>query len=295
LLKVQHCEDLHRWNSLAVRTFGSIEVRSLHRGFQGGMSVSDWPSLRLIEVHSTPACVTGGAPLQRGWFVLFNRAGRCRLRQGGCQTAIDAHEMTLLRADEPYEIGFAEANRMQIAALPLLGLPEGLQQGVMRHYGADEAAVVGALLGRLQALGAGDRSPERVALQRLLVDLLLLATPDADRDAARQPARREQARLDRLKALVAQRLDDPELGAGVLADGLGVSVRSVQKLLAGQGTTLGAYLVEQRLLRAAELLRSGRSRIADIALQVGFGDISYFCRAFRQRFGCTASQWREGG
>lgn len=292
MLDVQHCEDLHRWNSLAARTFGTIEVRARQRGFQGGMSVCDWPSLRLVEVHSTPASVTGGAPRQPGWFVLFNRAGLCHLRQGACRTAIAPQEMTLLRADEPYEIGFAEANRMQIAALPLLGMPEVLQQGVMRHYGVDEAAVVGALLARLRA---GDRTPERLALQRLLVDLLLLATPDADGDSACQPERRQQARLARLKALVDQRLDDPELGAGELADGLGVSVRSVQKLLAGQGTTLGAYLAEQRLQRAAELLRAGRGRIADIALQVGFGDISHFCRAFRRRYGCTAGQWRHGG
>jgi len=176
----------------------------------------------------------------------------------------------------------------------MLGLPAGLQRGVLRRYGVDEASVVRALLARLRALGPADHVPDRVAVERLFADLVMMATPADSDGPVRGGDRRLQARLSRLKALVAQRLDDPGLGVSVLAEGLSVSTRSVQKLLAGQGTTVGAYLVEQRLQRAAELLRAQPDRIADIALQVGFGDISYFCRAFRRRFGCTAGQWRAG-
>lgn len=290
----QHCEDLAHWNTLAGRTFGPIEVRSRVQGFRGGMSVCDWPSVRLVDVQSTPARVEGGAPRHPGWFILFNRGGLCRVRQRGCDAAISQGEMTLLRADDAYEIWFDEPNRMQIAALPALALPAGLQQGLLRRYGVEEASVVGALLAQLRALSAPDRRLDRVALQRLLADLVLMATPEAVDDAEGARAGTSQARLARLQSLVSQRLDDPDLDAAELAHALGVSVRAVQKLLAAQGTTLGAYRNELRLQRAADLLRSRPERIADIALQVGFGDISHFCRCFRRRFGCSARQWRAG-
>jgi transcriptional regulator GlxA family with amidase domain len=53
-----------------------------------------------------------------------------------------------------------------------------------------------------------------------------------------------------------------------------------------------AHVTELRLQRAFVLLteaRRGESRIADIALDAGFSDISHFNRLFRARFGDTPS------
>ena len=58
------------------------------------------------------------------------------------------------------------------------------------------------------------------------------------------------------------------------------------------GTSFTARLTELRLQRAFALLteaRDGKGRISDIALQVGFWDISHFNRLFRSRFGDTPS------
>jgi AraC-like DNA-binding protein len=52
-----------------------------------------------------------------------------------------------------------------------------------------------------------------------------------------------------------------------------------------------------RLQRAFALLTEadGNYRISDIALQVGFSDISHFNRLFRSRFGDTPSGVRARG
>jgi len=50
-----------------------------------------------------------------------------------------------------------------------------------------------------------------------------------------------------LLALVARELCDPALDAHTLGRSLGISARYVQMVLARQGTTLTAYLQEQRL------------------------------------------------
>jgi len=83
---------------------------------------------------------------------------------------------------------------------------------------------------------------------------------------------------------------DPELSLETVARDLRISPRYLQRLLETSGTSFTARVNELRLQRAFTLLtetRDGELRISDIALQVGFSDISHFNRLFRSRFGDT--------
>ncbi len=60
------------------------------------------------------------------------------------------------------------------------------------------------------------------------------------------------------------------------------------------GTTYVRYVNHVRLSRAAEILRTTRRSIADIAAEVGFSDQSYFDRLFRRAFGEPPSVFRDG-
>jgi len=59
------------------------------------------------------------------------------------------------------------------------------------------------------------------------------------------------------------------------------------------GTTPHQYLLRVRLRRAAIRLRSESTKISDIALESGFGDISNFNRAFRAEFGANPRTYRS--
>jgi AraC family transcriptional regulator len=60
------------------------------------------------------------------------------------------------------------------------------------------------------------------------------------------------------------------------------------------GEPLGDYLRRRRLETAATRLRAQpRVPVIDIALGVGFGAAESFTRAFRARFGCSPTQWRN--
>jgi AraC family transcriptional regulator, arabinose operon regulatory protein len=53
------------------------------------------------------------------------------------------------------------------------------------------------------------------------------------------------------------------------------------------GMTLVAYRTRLRLSRARHLLSSTAMPVAQVAREVGFGDASYFTRAFRRTFGLS--------
>ncbi|HEX4159077.1 MAG TPA: helix-turn-helix transcriptional regulator [Rhizomicrobium sp.] len=155
------------------------------------------------------------------------------------------------------------------------------------------------LLRYLEALR--EESPVATAeLQELAVahicDLLAVVfgpTRDAAETAQKRGAR--AARLVAIKADIERNLADSCLSVAVLAARHGMTPRSLQMLFEDCGTTLTEFLRERRLARAYRMLISRRfsgQRIADIAFDCGFGDISYFNRSFRACYGATPSDVR---
>jgi AraC-like DNA-binding protein len=78
----------------------------------------------------------------------------------------------------------------------------------------------------------------------------------------------------------------------------GISPRYLQRLMASSGTSFTEHVNELRLQRAFELLtepHDSAQRISDIALEVGFSDVSHFNRLFRARFGDSPRCVRRSG
>lgn len=59
------------------------------------------------------------------------------------------------------------------------------------------------------------------------------------------------------------------------------------------GVSVGEYLIQHRLDRAATLLRKEEIKLEAIAQRSGFASANYLCRAFRMRYGITPAQFRK--
>lgn len=60
------------------------------------------------------------------------------------------------------------------------------------------------------------------------------------------------------------------------------------------GMPFGEYLREVRLSYSENLLKSGDISITEVALEAGFGNSSYFSRAFKARYGVSPRAYRLG-
>ena len=58
------------------------------------------------------------------------------------------------------------------------------------------------------------------------------------------------------------------------------------------GVTPHQWLLRARLRAAAEKITASRAPVTDIALDVGFDDLSNFTRTFRAEFGASPRQYR---
>jgi AraC-like DNA-binding protein len=84
------------------------------------------------------------------------------------------------------------------------------------------------------------------------------------------------------------------LDLGRVARESGVSAFHFLRLFARvTGVTPHQYLVRARLRRAARLLAQDARAIADIAYEVGFGDLSNFIRTFRRASGMSPRHFRR--
>jgi AraC-like DNA-binding protein len=104
------------------------------------------------------------------------------------------------------------------------------------------------------------------------------------------------ARLQLLKAQVLKRLGDDDLTILSVARTAGLTPKQVQRLFGATGLTFSEFVLEQRLLLAHRVLsdnRGQREKISTVAHDTGFGDLSYFNRSFRRRFGMTPSELRD--
>jgi AraC-like DNA-binding protein len=99
----------------------------------------------------------------------------------------------------------------------------------------------------------------------------------------------------RVRAALIERLPGGEPSARTIADALHLSLRSLQRRLADEGTSIGALLNEARRELAVSYLRNPRYSIGEITFLLGFADASAFTRAFKRWEGRTPTTFRQDG
>lgn len=135
----------------------------------------------------------------------------------------------------------------------------------------------------------------RTAVNHLhdLVALALGATRDGLMNGRAIPA----ARVRIAKSYIIENCSRRDLSVGVVATHLGLTPRNLQRLFEGEGTTFSEFLLSQRLNRAHRMLtepRLAQNPVGAIAYDAGFGDLSYFNRSFKRRYGMTPRDVRNG-
>lgn len=104
------------------------------------------------------------------------------------------------------------------------------------------------------------------------------------------------ARLRAIKATILRDLTQHDLGVAGVAAQHRLTTRHVQRLFENDGTTFSRFVLDQRLSRIHARLTDpaeAHKGIGTVIFDGGFGDVSYFNRAFRRRYGATPSEVRH--
>jgi AraC family transcriptional regulator len=93
-----------------------------------------------------------------------------------------------------------------------------------------------------------------------------------------------------------ERTADKELSLAELAGVVGLSPYYFLRMFKQEtGVTPHRFLMQTRLRNAIALLKETNQSVTEVALAVGFGDLSNFINFFRREVGCSPSQFRKAG
>ena len=97
---------------------------------------------------------------------------------------------------------------------------------------------------------------------------------------------------DAVKAMIEDAPIDAPPTLGAVAAGLELSVPTLHRRLAAEGTGWRALVAAHRMETAARLLRTSRRNVSAIALAAGFAESASFTRAFTRHFGVSPGRYR---
>jgi len=143
------------------------------------------------------------------------------------------------------------------------------------------------MLGWLRAMKHGDTAQAEEAAYALAHAALRAPEPQRKRVSARN-----RARVHSVARYIDTNFATP-CALTTLAETANVSrYELVRAFTAVMGQSPHQYLMNTRIRAAAEQLSTTATPIAEIALEVGFNDLSHFYACFRTAFGCTPLNWR---
>lgn len=163
----------------------------------------------------------------------------------------------------------------------------------LRCYGGWQEEAARCVHRAIEAIRANDEFFEETVREQLTHACLLISKHQGEIEAAAPvpPAGNERVELmcTYLKNHYVERVPMAALAAQA-----GISVRQAQReFREALGETPIAYLTAYRLQVAAGMLTNTNEPLAIIAASCGFQSPSYFSKMFRERYGCTPSEYRQ--
>jgi len=297
------------WREILGRTVMQLDVQRLpERDYFADLTVTTLPGLRILagavsasHVERTRANLAADGNDDFG--LVINLAGDWTVQSQGRALAQGAGQACLISASDAFSITRATAGAMLALCVPrsaLAALSPVAEDALLQPIPAQSGPL--SLLRRYIGL-LGDSevkaAPElRHAVVTHVHDLIALAV-GAGREAEEIAGARglAAARLHAMKADILQHLDRQDLTLAAIAQRHRMTPRHARRLFERDGTSFSDFVLDHRLARAHRMLsdpRQAQRSIASLVFDCGFGDVSYFNRSFRRRYGATPSDIRAG-
>jgi len=259
----------------------NLQLDAVHLAFVRGTAHEVVRNGTAIDEHPAGALAVY-VPLRRpGW-----------VEVDGTRRIVRPGELLICDADRPFSRGFGDgveelAAKVSRAAFTRLTGREELARPVVRATGQGADPVARGLV-RLVAGALRRVDPVPVDENAVLDMVSVLAT-----DGAVTPSVVHRASAH---AYIEEHLDDPRMSAASVAEGVGVSLRTLSRLFAEAGTSIPRHILGRRLDLAYSLLvHRSELRTVEVAATAGFTSPAHFSQSFQRRFGIAAGAVRRDG
>ena len=261
--------------------------RKIHISILDLTGVLDTPLSRLEfknTIHATPFC--NAAKSTEGGYRACLRCKAMANRRAvtGAKPFSGTCVWGLTEAAHPVIVGGSTVAVVYVGgAIDRPDITEQRIEKMCRYTGALASEII-ALTEKCEHSCSAD---ELSRIAELVADYLVYLRPE------RLPSASPRHWLAAAMARHAEELYYTDLSLKRLASEYGKNEKYMGRLFQREmGVSFGRYCLELRLDRAARRLVCTDACVLDIAMECGFGSLSYFNRSFRRRYGLTPTAYR---
>ena len=230
-------------------------------------------------------------PARRSFALIAHDKGVANYQIGGQNFCVDQSEFVFIDMSNRWSVDIRDDDK----DLYKLLLP---QTDMLRLF-PDAAQLSGARFSRSQGAGAllnsvwssvwrnSESLPQETNQLLLNAIQLLVSTSSAECGTGHHRL------LPKIVQFIDQHIADDDLSTRKIAQRIHASERTVQLAFAQMKTTPSQFIRDRRMELAAKSLRIERHRIADIAYDLGYSDLSLFSRHFKAHFKVAPRDYRR--
>lgn len=297
--QVENVQRLAYWNEVICRTYLAVDCRpQLDEPLNGHLHVRQLGQLEMSDVLSPAMDYRRGVSELKDHheehyqLVLLTEGDGC-IQQNGRQAILRSGDLALYGAAQPSLVSYPKGSRSLVLKIPrpLLAARVACTENLTAITLKGDS-VMGAMIGNLIResfqLDEGLNLPNDARLASGILDIIS-ATLENNSGAPCASSRHNP--LDQIKQHMQANLGNPDLQIVSIASRHNISVRTLNRLFAAEGTSAIRWLWLQRLAASHKSLSEGRVRqVSEAALNCGFNDLSHFSKAFKKTYGIAPHQ-----
>ncbi|KVD46798.1 hypothetical protein WS61_09870 [Burkholderia sp. ABCPW 11] len=293
LQKVPESQRLNYWQEAIFQTYLTVDCRRLGSStLNGAIRARPFGCLELSEVTSPPMTYYRGsdeikAGGEEHYQLVLAVEGHGFVEQRGNRTPISPGDLVIYSSLEQSEISFPEGSTTQVVKIPRSLLSERVKSAErIAATSVDVGSPAGMLVRSLvrECINGYLETPHHdVRVTNGLLEILAAAI---ESNLPSEACGRFDIALSNIKQYIEDHLSESELNVQQIAKRHSVSVRTLNRMFASEGTTAINWIWTRRLASSYKILSEGKVRqVSQAAFDCGFNDLSHFSRAFKKRYG----------
>ncbi|NTY90419.1 transcriptional regulator FeaR [Pseudomonas putida] len=232
------------------------------------------------------------------FYIVHQVSGNAVMDHCGSQSVLTPGDLVLLDSSRPSDFYFSGMSEQISLLIPRHKLESNAQSTkLILNQKICSVSKVGAVAGFIanQLFNDNDTGEDIEAIMDALVSLIRPTFTVLDKQAFTYNEKVQKSYFEKAQRCIEAQLSNFELTPEIIASELGTSKRTLHRIFAQQGVSIGRYILDRRLDKCAAEFEAEDDiqKISAVAFAWGFNDVSHFSRAFKSRFGVSPRGYRS--